>query len=195
MPLIISIEGGDQAGKKTQSAMLAKALSARGMPVSAFSFPDYTTPVGKVIKNVLNGKCAPVPQVIHCLMSANRWELADKIRQAVKESSVVIMNRYYHSNLVYGMANGLNESWLESLDEGLPKSDLVILLDVTHDESFRRKDAGRDRFESDGDFIRKVSRMYKTVAKRKHWKIIDAKMDRNKVHEQVLFIVKEEMDS
>ncbi len=195
MPLIISIEGGDQAGKKTQSAMLAKALGARGMQVSAFSFPDYTTPVGKVIKNVLNGKCAPMPQVIHCLMSANRWELADKIRQAAKESSVVIMNRYYHSNLVYGMANGLNESWLESLDEGLPKSDLVILLDVTQDESFRRKDAGRDRFERDGGFIHKVSRMYKTVAKRKHWKIIDAKMDRKKVHERVLFIVKEEMGS
>ena len=104
------------------------------------------------------------------------------------------MNRYYHSNLVYGMANGLNESWLESLDEGLPKSDMVILLDVTQDESFRRKSTGRDKFESDDSFIRKVSRMYKTVAKRKHWKIIDAKMDRKKVHEQILSIVEEEMD-
>ena len=127
-------------------------------------------------------------------MSANRWEMAEKIRQASKDNHVLVMNRYYHSNLVYGMANGLNESWLESLDEGLPKSDMVILLDVTQDESFRRKSTGRDKFESDDSFIRKVSRMYKTVAKRKHWKIIDAKMDRKKVHEQILSIVEEEMD-
>ena len=83
MPLIISIEGGDQAGKKTQSNMLVKVLDSRGVRVSAFSFPDYTTPVGKVIKNVLNGKHTPIPQVIHCLMSANRWEMAEKIRQVV----------------------------------------------------------------------------------------------------------------
>ena len=127
-------------------------------------------------------------------MSANRWEMAEKIRQASKDNHVLVMNRYYHSNLVYGMANGLDESWLESLDEGLPKSDMVILLDVTQDESFRRKSTGRDKFESDDSFIRKVSRMYKTVAKRKHWKIIDAKMDRKKVHEQILSIVEEEMD-
>ena len=123
--------------------------------------------------------------------------MAEKIRredQASKDNHVLVMNRYYHSNLVYGMANGLNESWLESLDEGLPKSDMVILLDVTQDESFRRKSTGRDKFESDDSFIRKVSRMYKTVAKRKHWKIIDAKMDRKKVHEQILSIVEEEMD-
>ena len=152
MPLIISIEGGDQAGKKTQSNMLVKVLDSRGVRVSAFSFPDYTTPVGKVIKNVLNGKHTPIPQVIHCLMSANRWEMAEKIRQASKDNHVLVMNRYYHSNLVYGMANGLDESWLESLDEGLPKSDMVILLDVTQDESFRRKSTGRDKFESDDKF-------------------------------------------
>ena len=41
------------------------------------------------------------------------------------------MNRYYHSNLVYGLANGMKEKWLDNLDVGLPKADLVILLDVT----------------------------------------------------------------
>ena len=37
------------------------------------------------------------------------------------------MNRYYHSNLVYGLANGMKQKWLENLDAGLPKADLVIL--------------------------------------------------------------------
>ena len=32
------------------------------------------------------------------------------------------MNRYYHSNLVYGLANGLKQKWLENLDDGFAKS-------------------------------------------------------------------------
>ncbi|MDI1494875.1 MAG: thymidylate kinase [Cenarchaeum symbiont of Oopsacas minuta] len=195
MPLIISIEGGDQAGKKTQSTMLAKALRASGLKVSTFSFPDYTTPTGKIIKGVLNSKQALIPQVIHCLMSANRWEHVDDIRHATKESSIVIMNRYYHSNLVYGMVNGIEESWLENLDAGLPKSDMVILLDVTQSESFRRKGNGRDRFENNSDFIRKVSLTYKKVAKHKGWEIIDAKLDRRIVHDRLLSMVEKRMDS
>ena len=94
MPLIISIEGGDQAGKKTQSSMLVKVLDSRGVRVSAFSFPDYTTPVGKVIKNVLNGKHTPIPQVIQtCLMSANRWEMfCYKSISVIKFSALQILD-------------------------------------------------------------------------------------------------------
>ena len=133
-----------------------------------------------------------LPVFAFCHSFIHAGNLADKTLITFKlvASSTLAPERF----IVYGMANGLNESWLESLDEGLPKSDMVILLDVTQDESFRRKSTGRDKFESDESFIRKVSRMYKTVAKRKHWKIIDAKMDRKKVHEQILSIVEEKMD-
>jgi len=47
--MIIVIEGGDQAGKKTQSELLAKALKARKLKTKIFSFPDYSTPIGKKI--------------------------------------------------------------------------------------------------------------------------------------------------
>jgi len=54
--MIIVIEGGDQAGKKTQTELLAKTLKARKLKTKVFSFPDYTTPIGKKIKSYLNGK-------------------------------------------------------------------------------------------------------------------------------------------
>ena len=44
--MIIVIEGGDQAGKKTQSELLAKALRARRLKTKVFSFPDYSTHIG-----------------------------------------------------------------------------------------------------------------------------------------------------
>ena len=132
--MIIVFEGGDQAGKKTQSILLEKKLKSAKIKTKLFSFPDYSTPIGKEIDQYLHGKRKFSPQVIHCLLAANRWEKADEIKKAQQKNSVIIMNRYRESNLVYGLVNGLKLNWLENLDTGLPKSDLVIVLDVPQTE-------------------------------------------------------------
>ncbi len=194
--MIIVIEGGDQAGKLTQSILLEKALKKQKIKTKLFHFPDYETPIGKEIRKYLDGKRKFPPQVIHCLLAANRWEKLDAILAAKEKNSVLIMNRYYHSNLVYGLANGLKQKWLESLDEGLPKADLVILLDVTQKESFSRtprnkiggKVMKRDKFEKNKEFSTKISNLYRTVAKKKHWKIINATKSKIEVHEEILKI-------
>ena len=191
--MIVVIEGGDQAGKLTQSTLLEKALKKRKIKTKLFHFPDYTTPIGKEIRKYLDGKRKFTPQVIHCLLAANRWEKLHEILAAQEKNSVLIMNRYYHSNLIYGLANGLKQKWLEGLDAGLPKADLVILLDVTQKESFTRSprnDKGkvmkRDKFEKNEAFSRKISKIYRTTAKKKNWKIIDASKSKLEVHEEIL---------
>ena len=184
--MIVVIEGGDQAGKLTQSILLEKALKKRKIKTKLFHFPDYTTPIGKEIRKYLDGKRKFPPQVIHCLLAANRWEKLDEILAAQEKNSVLVMNRYYHSNLIYGLANGMKQKWLENLDVGLPKADLVILLDVTQKESFHRQKTNRDKFEKNEEFLRKISKIYRTTAKKKHWKIIDASNSKEEVHEEIL---------
>ena len=184
--MIIVIEGGDQAGKKTQTALLEKALKQRKIKTATFSFPDYNTPIGKEIAKYLNSKRKFPPQVIHCLLAANRWEKLNEILAAQSKNSILIMNRYYQSNLIYGLANGMKREWLENLDAGLPKADLVILLDVTQRESFHRKKTKRDKFEKNEDFLRKISKIYRTIAKNQHWKIIDASKPKQEVHKDIL---------
>jgi len=186
--MIIVIEGGDQAGKLTQSTLLEKALKKRKIKTKLFHFPDYQTPIGKEIRQYLDGKRKFPPQVIHCLLAANRWEKLNQILIAQEKNSVLIMNRYYHSNLIYGIANGLKQKWLENLDDGLPKADLVILLDVTQKESFLRQKTHRDKFEKNEEFLRKISKIYHIIAKKKHWKIIDASKSKQEIHEEILKI-------
>ena len=184
--MIIVIEGGDQAGKKTQSTLLAKALRKRKLKTKVFSFPDYSTPIGREIKKYLNGNRKFPPQTIHCLLAANRWEKLKEIQKAISENSVIIMNRYYHSNLVYGIVNGMKLSWLENLDSGLPKANLVILLDVTQKESFKRKITKRDQFEKNKQFSQKISLTYRKIAKKKRWKIINASRTKEEVHKEIM---------
>ena len=191
--MIITFEGGDQAGKKTQSAMLQKRLRSAKIKIKLFSFPDYSTPIGKEINRYLHGKRKYPAQVIHCLLAANRWEKAAEIKKAQEKNSVVIMNRYRESNLVYGLANGLKLDWLEKLDEGLPKSDLVIILDVQQKESFARKKQNRDKFEKDKQFYSKISQGYKRLAKKKRWRIVNASQSKTEVHDDVVRIVTKKM--
>lgn len=184
--MIVAIEGGDQAGKKTQSRMLANALKKRRIKTKIFSFPDYSTPIGKQIRRYLDGKTKFPPQVIHCLLAANRWEKLEEIKKAHQKNSVLIMNRYYHSNFVYGIVNGMKLDWLEGLDKGLPQSDLVIVLDVSQREAFSRKNSKRDVFEKNKLFSQKISKAYRKLAKKKHWKLIDASGSKQDVHNQVM---------
>ena len=186
--MIIVFEGGDQAGKKTQSALLQRKLKSAKIKATVFSFPDYSTPIGKEISKYLHGKRKFPPQVIHCLLAANRWEKLDEIKKAQQKNSIVIMNRYSESNLVYGLVNGLKLDWLESLDHGLPKSDLVIILDVSQTESFSRKRSNRDRFERNKDFSNKISTTYRKMAVKNKWKIVDATKSKQDVHDDIMKI-------
>lgn len=191
--MIIVIEGGDQAGKLTQSRMLERALKRQKVKAKLFHFPDYATPIGRQIRAYLGRRRDFAPEVIHCLLSANRWEKLGEIKAAQAKCPVLIMNRYYHSNIIYGTANGLKAKWLENLDAGLPRPDLVILLDVPHTESFRRQSSNRDKFEGDGEFLARISRAYRRMAKKKGWKVIDATGTRNEVHAQILKAVAKKM--
>lgn len=191
--MIVVIEGSDQAGKKTQSQLLAKTLRKNKIKTKVFSFPDYSTPIGKEINGFLHGKRKFPPQVIHCLLAANRWEKISEIKKAHSENSVIIMNRYYQSNLVYGVANGLSLGWLENLDAGLPKADLIIILDVSQMDSFSRKKKNRDKFEENTEFLKKISKTYRTLAKKLGWHLVDASQSKEQVHNSIMKILSKKL--
>jgi dTMP kinase len=192
--LIIAIEGLDQAGKKTQTAMLAKALRRLKIKTAVFSFPDYSTIIGKEIKNYLYGKRKFSPEIIHYLYAANRWEKLGEIQKASSKNSVLIMNRYYHSNLVYGIANGLKEKWLQKLEEGLPKADLVIVLDASQNDSFSRKKSRRDRFEKNKKFSKKISQIYHRLAKKHRWRVVSSNT-KQETHTEIMKIISRKIGS
>ena len=192
--LIIAIEGLDQAGKKTQAEMLVKALRRLKIKTTTFSFPDYSTIIGKEIKGYLYGKRKFTPEIIHFLYAANRHEKLDEIKKASSKNSVLVMNRYYHSNLVYGIANGLKEKWLQKLEDGLPRADLVIVLDTSQSDSFSRKKSKRDKFEKDKKFSKKISQIYRRLAKKHRWKIVSSNT-KKETHKEIMKIVSRKITS
>ena len=181
--MIITIEGVDQSGKTVQSKMLTDKLLEIGVEATLFSFPDYTTVLGRKIKESLAAESVDIQQ-IHTLLAENRRERLSDIQQALYQNKIIVMNRYYESNMIYGMANGLDVQWLKDLDSEMPKSDMVILLDISASESFRRKHT-RDIFETDVQFMENVVRRYKIYAEQEGWRIIDGTQTPKLVHDSI----------
>jgi dTMP kinase len=198
---IIVIEGIDKAGKGTQSSLLEQsgllqsrlvinALKLSGNVCTVMDFPDYTTPIGQEIRAFLDGKRNYTFETMHILMSANRWEKKKEIESLMENGTIIIMNRYYQSNLVYGVSHGLNLKWLLNLDEGLPKEDVVIVLEVNPNTSYQRVPGNRDAFEIDRKLLTKVHKNYRKLAKQFNWKIINGERVSGEVHNEIMKIVR-----
>ncbi len=132
----VVFEGGDGAGKSTQSRLLADALRARGLEVVVTREPGGT-PIGEAIREVLLGAGSDgmAARTEALLFAAARAEhAASLIRPAVARGAVVISDRYLDSSVAYqGAARGLGEDRIAELSLWATEDlvpDLTVLLDV-----------------------------------------------------------------
>jgi dTMP kinase len=107
----------------------------------------------------------------------------------VENGTIVVLTRYWQSNLVYGISNGMDESWLLKLDKGLPKEDLVLLLLVNPTTSKNRAET-QDTFEGDVKLAAAVYKNYQKYAKKFGWKVLDGSRSKEQVHQEILKIAR-----
>jgi len=172
--VLISIEGLDAVGKRTQASLLASWFSSRGHTVQIVSFPDYSTPLGIEIKRFLNGDVDYPPEVRHILFAANRWEKKQELESILSRTDLVIVNRYSESNLAYGVANGLKLEWLINLEDGLPKPDATVVLDAPVVRLLSRRARAKDEYERNADLQERTRSAYLKLARDFGWKVVDA---------------------
>lgn len=109
----------------------------------------------------------------HLLFAANRWEKEPLIKQKMDEDMVIVANRYTESNFVYGVANHLDLDWLMGLEAGMPKTDLVVVLDAPLKGLTSRRQT-KDSYEKDLQLQTKARAAYRRLATRFGWHVIDA---------------------
>lgn len=189
--LIIVIEGIDKAGKGTQCNLLKEYFDNQNKENIVLDFPDYSTNIGKEIRAFLDGKRNFPYEVQHMLLSANRSEKKEQIKDLLQKEFIIIMDRYYQSNIVYGFSRGLDLKWLENLDANLPKEDIVIVIDIPLKTSYNRIKSNRDIFETDKLFLNKVRSNYNKFANERNWNMIKGDLDEKEVHKNIIQILKD----
>ena len=171
--IFIAIEGIDAVGKKTQASILEAWLRSRGMSTRTLSFPVYETTIGKEIRKFLAGAVSYPPEVRAMLYAANRWEKKGDLDATLSSTDATLVNRYSGSNLAYGISSGLGLQWLLNLETGLPRPDLVLVLDAPPANLAPRR-GGKDAYESNAALQTRARGAYLELAAKFGWTVVDA---------------------
>ena len=188
MGKLIVIEGIDGSGKGTQLKMLLKYLNEKNINHASFDFPQYgKTFFGDFAHRFLNGEFGHFSRINPYLASfpyaADRWQVKDKIWQAINDGKLVICNRYTPSSIYQAVKvrspqrkNFLN--WVDTLEYevfGIPRPSLVIFLYVPLElaQTLIAKKK-KDQYEKNTKYLKKVEEMYLDILKtNKSWVKID----------------------
>ncbi|RCH85812.1 hypothetical protein CU097_004665 [Rhizopus azygosporus] len=189
--LMIVVEGCDRSGKSTQCELLVHNLKSRNIDSELIKFPDRTTQTGKMIDSYLRQKSDLDDHAIHLLFSANRWEAMKAISEKLLAGKTLVIDRYAYSGVAFSVAKGLDFDWCKHPDVGLLSPDLVLFLDLSINEAEKRGGFGEERYEK-RDLQIKVRTEFRKL-KDDSWKFIDASSSMEKVEQDVMKIVLDEM--
>jgi len=137
--ILINIDGVDTTGKTTLVENLINHYTKQGLKITHTHFPRYNTPIGKIIKQVLDKKLTMHPSSFQMLCSADRLEWSTNEYLKLKEEyDIVIVDRHTTSALVYGMLDGLDKEEILFNDRRIVKPDINIILFASIDTLIKR---------------------------------------------------------
>lgn len=159
---IIAIEGLDKAGKHTATSVLQSFFESVGLSVVPYSFPNYETPIGKLVRDWLEGKLEASHATFELLQAADKHD-GQRMIDLFDDMGVdvLLIDRYVHSQLAYGSVSN-DKAWVRSLVTGVREPDAVVFLDVEPEVSMHRrgKFEVNDRYESDLGRLRATRAAY-----------------------------------
>jgi dTMP kinase len=166
--LLVTIEGGEGAGKSTVREALHEVLEARGFEVVSTREPGGTV-AGEAIRALLldpAGKLAAETELL--LMFASRAQLVrELILPALERGAAVLADRFTDASFAYqGGGRGIATGIIAELERwaAVVKPDLTFLLDVDVGVGLSRarsRGADPDRIESEHvEFFERVRAAY-----------------------------------
>ena len=193
--MLISFEGIDGCGKSTQIQLLKKYFDKAGKQVEVFREPGGSA-ISEQIRAILldtDEDINPVSELL--LFSAARAQLiAEKVKPALDEGKIVILDRFYDSTTAYqGFGRqSIDTPSIQTINKIASLSntpDITFYLKISWDESKRRTaHMQEDRMEKAGqEFFERVIEGYNFLSNTEDRFVeIDASQSVNEIHEQIL---------
>ncbi|HSU06424.1 MAG TPA: dTMP kinase [Acetobacteraceae bacterium] len=191
----ITLEGGEGAGKTTQSRLLAEALAARGVRVLRTREPGGAPGAEKLRDLLLNGDVTWSPTAEMLLHFAARAEHVERtIRPALAAGQWVVCDRFADSTMAYqGYGQGADRAMIATMAGWMGiVPDVTFVLDVAPavaEERLAGRGGGADRYERLGaDFHARVAAGFRAIvaAAPERCVLIDANGSEPGVHAAIM---------
>ena len=217
MGKLIVFEGTDGSGKSTQFNLLTKRLEEEQTAFRRLRFPRYDQESSALIRMYLGGAFGSDPEAVNAY-AASTFYAVDRYasflqdwKEDYEKGCLFLADRYTTSNAVHQGSKMEPEArkpyygWLYELEYekmGLPKPDLVILLDMPIEltrQLMRKREADTntqaDIHEQDLSYLEQCRASAKTAAEYYGWQVISCAKDGalrtiEEIHEEVYSIVK-----
>ena len=194
--MFIVFEGIDGTGKSTVCRDLYDMLVSEGRDAILTAEPTKDE-IGMLIRSCAIRNITPETEAL--LFVADRADHTVKIREWVRNGSIVLCDRYYASTLAYQSVTvdgpGLDMDWLISLNEPvIIEPDITFLLDVSPEVGMERVNARGQlsKFESTG-YLSKVRENYLKLARERKFVVIDADRPLPEMFNEIFDILKKRM--
>lgn len=199
MGKLIVLEGTDGTGKSTQFDLLLQRLELEGTALRHVRFPRYDQPSSALIRMYLNGAFGSDPDAVNAY-AASTFYAVDRYASYVQDwgadyraGNLILCDRYTTSNAVHQGGKVPPQErqaffhWLYDLEYGrmgLPKPDLVLLLDMPtslSEQLMRRREAAThtkaDIHEADSDYLARCRQTAREAAAFYGWTVISCARD------------------
>lgn len=189
----IAFEGGEGAGKSTQTELLSQHLVGQGFSVVVTREPGGTPTAEKIRSVLLDPTITDMPDQAEALLfaAARADHAANLIRPALENGSVVICDRYLESSVAYqGYGRNLGGTYIRELSEWATQGllpDFTVYLDVPAQVSLDRR-KGTDRMEIQSlDFHMQTQQAFRELAKQSQTPhiVIDATLSIEEIAKQI----------
>ncbi|WP_371863661.1 dTMP kinase [Cellulomonas soli] len=179
--LFVSLEGGDGAGKSTQSRLLGEWLRSLGHEVVLTREPGGTA-LGQMLRDaVLHGDHVDARTEALLYATDRAHHVASLVRPALERGAVVVTDRYLDSSVAYqGTGRDLGADEVEQLSlwavRGLLPA-VTVLLDLDPVLGRARLTGDPDRLERAGDEFHRRTReafLGRAAADPARWLVLDA---------------------
>ena len=217
MGKLIVIEGTDGSGKSTQFDLLAQRLEQEGRAFRRLRFPRYDQPSSALIRMYLGGDFGADPDAVNAY-AASTFYAVDRYASFVQDwqggyqgGGLFLSDRYTTSNAVHQGGKVPPQEreaffrWLYDLEYdrmGLPKPDLVVLLDMPTDLSqqlLRHREAdthtSADIHEQDAAYLSRCRETAREAADHYGWAVVSCAKDGQlrpveDIHQEVYALVR-----
>ncbi len=186
----LTLYGINNIGKSTHSKRLVERLQREGYDPVYLKYPIYDLdPTGPELNTILRGGHAQdvSEEDLQTLFMQNRKDFEPKLRAMLAEGKIVVAEDYTQTGISWGTAKGLDESWVEALNEELLKEDFSLLL--VGERAMHMKEKGHIH-ESDDELVMKVDKVLRTRAKRFGWPVVQLQPTKDETAELIWVEVK-----
>ncbi len=197
----ITLEGGEGAGKTSQSRLLAEGLRAAGLEVVATREPGGAPAAEEIRKLLVDGEAGrwdPVSELL-LYVAGRREHVTRTIEPALARGAWVVCDRFADSTLAYqGYGHGLGRAPCETVHRlalGDFAPDLTLILDLPValglERAGRRKQVENRYERMDLGFHQRLREGFLEIARREpeRCRVIDASPSREAVQAALRRIV------